>query len=99
MKLFKWICWLLIVCSGGALAQQVVKKTQTPLQPGNEVRHVLGIIEGDSVEIEGITIINGEVSIDGVKIPRGTRKYRSPKSGKSYLIEWGHGNNVSVAEQ
>ncbi|MBP9219055.1 MAG: hypothetical protein KBD39_04140 [Sterolibacterium sp.] len=57
-----------------------------------------GVIEED-VEIEGITVINGEVRIDGVPVSRGTKKYRSAKTGKTYRIKWGKDGNVSVSEQ
>lgn len=82
-----------------ALAQSKLLDWAMSANSGNEVSNVAGVIDGSSVEIEGIVIINGEVSIDGVKIPRGTKKYRSVKSGKKYLIEWGRDNNVSVSEQ
>lgn len=64
----------------------------------NEARNEAGVIDEDA-EIEGITIINGSVSIDGVKIPRGVRKFHSAKTGRSYRIDWGKGDNVSVTEQ
>ena len=66
--------------------------------PANEVRNVAGEVDEDA-QIEGILIINGTVNIDGMKIPKGQKKYRSPKSGKNYLIEWGRDDNVSVTEQ
>lgn len=64
----------------------------------SDARNESGVID-DDVEIEGVVIINGEVSIDGVPIPRGTKKYRSARTGKTYRIEWGKGDHVSVSEQ
>ena len=82
-----------------AVSAQTVKEQPKITKPSaNEARNVAGFIEEDA-QIEGITIINGEVSIDGVKIPHGQKKYRSAKSGKTYRIEWGSDNNVSVEEQ
>lgn len=74
-------------------------KDRTAKKPSaNEVRNVAGEVDEDA-QIEGILVINGTVNIDGVKIPKGQKKYRSPKSGKNYLIEWGRDDNVSVTEQ
>lgn len=55
-------------------------------------------ISGD-VEIEGVTIINGKVFIDGVRVPKGTREVKSVKTGKTYRIDWGKNDNVSVTEK
>lgn len=97
-----------LVLGGGVLAVQAAEPASKEKPGGltinigvggaNEVRNESGVIAEDA-EIEGITIINGEVSIDGVKVPRGIGKFRSPKSGKTYLIKWGKGDNVSVSEQ
>ena len=82
-----------------AVYAQTVKDQPKMTKPSaNEARNIAGSIAEDA-QIEGITVINGEVSIDGVKVPHGQKKYRSAKSGKTYLIEWGSDNNVSVAEQ
>ncbi len=64
----------------------------------NEAKNEVGVIDEDA-EIEGITIINGNVSIDGVKVAHGVRMFRSTKTGRSYRIDWGKGGNVSVIEQ
>lgn len=64
----------------------------------NEVGNEAGVIDEDA-EIEGVTIINGSVSIDGVRVPHGVRKFRSVKTGRSYRIDWGKDGNVSVIEQ
>ncbi len=86
-----------------AWAQVVVKHQGVTVNVGqegleNEAVSESGVVE-DDVEIEGILIVNGAVRIDGVPIPRGTKTYRSKKSGKVYRIEWGKGDNVSVSEQ
>jgi len=54
---------------------------------------------GADVEMTGVAIINGNVFIDGEKLPRGKRTFTSKKTGKKYAIEWGKDGNVSVAEQ
>jgi len=57
-----------------------------------------GSVDPD-VEMEGVAVINGEVFIDGEKIPKGKTSYTSKKSGKSYLIKWGKNGNVAVQEK
>lgn len=90
---------LLGLVSQAGWAQVVINQQGVAVSIGqSEARNESGVI-GEDVEIEGIVIINGQVSIDGVAIPRGTRKYRSEKSGKVYRIDWGKGDNVSVSEQ
>ena len=64
----------------------------------NVVKNESGVID-ENADIEGIVIINGEVNIDGVKVPRGVKKFHSPKTGKNYRIDWGKGDDVSVSEQ
>lgn len=54
---------------------------------------------GIDVEIEGVTIINDKVYIDGVLVPRGRREVVSRKTGKIYRIEWGRDGNVTVTEK
>ncbi|QDX82193.1 hypothetical protein B9N43_13625 [Denitratisoma sp. DHT3] len=54
---------------------------------------------GPDVEMEGVAVINGEVFIDGEKVPKGKTSYTSRKSGKTYLIRRSKGGNVSVSEK
>lgn len=54
---------------------------------------------GPDVQIDGVTIINDEVFIDGEKIPKGKTVYTSKRSKKTYLIQWGKNGNVSVSEK
>lgn len=54
---------------------------------------------GSDVEMEGIAVINGQVFVDGVKVPKGTTSYRSKKTGKVYQIRWGKNGNVEVNEK
>jgi len=61
---------------------------------GNEARSVTGAI-APGANIEGVTIINGKLWIDGEEIPPGVKRYRSPKTGKTYEIER-RGQNISV---
>ena len=63
---------------------------------GNEASVSVGEIAGDA-NIEGITIINDRVSIDGKDVPPNVTRYKSPKSGKVYLIQR-KGGSVSVSE-
>ncbi len=85
--------------AGVVSAQVLVKQQSVSVSVGQgEAKNESGVVD-ESVEIEGILIINGELKIDGVLIPRGVKKYRSAKNGKVYRIEWGKGDNVSVSEQ
>ena len=63
---------------------------------GNEARVTVGGI-ADNANIDGITIINDRVSIDGKDVPPNVTRYKSPKTGKVYLIER-KGGAVSVSE-
>lgn len=82
-----------------ALKTQSEKSATQNVNVGaNEVKNEAGVIDEDA-QIEGITIINGHVSIDGVKVSRGVRKFHSEKTGRNYRIDWGKGDNVSVTEQ
>ena len=63
---------------------------------GNEARVTVGGIAEDA-HIEGITIINDRVSIDGKEIPSNVTRYKSPETGKVYLIRR-KGSSVSVSE-
>lgn len=62
--------------------------------PGNEAKSSVGEI-APGANIEGVTIINGKLWIDGKEIPPGVKRYKSPKTGKRYNIER-KGKNVSV---
>ncbi len=107
-SLFSLLCSVALFLGSGLSAVQAAEAASKEKQGAltinigvggaNEVRNESGVIM-EGAEIEGITIINGEVSIDGNKVPRGAGKFRSPKSGKTYLIKWGKGDNVSVSEQ
>lgn len=62
----------------------------------NEASVTVGGI-AENANIEGVTIINDRVSIDGKEIPPNVTRYKSPKTGKTYLIER-KGGSVSVSE-
>ena len=57
-----------------------------------------GTIDPD-VQMDGVAIINGEVFVDGEKVPKGKSPYTSRKSGKTYNIKWGKDGNVAVQEK
>jgi len=65
---------------------------------GTEVNVNSGSI-GPDVQMEGVAVINGEVFIDGEKVPKGKSVYTSKKTKKTYLIQWGKNGNVSVSEK
>jgi hypothetical protein len=58
---------------------------------------VTGIAE--DAEIEGVTVINGKVFIDGVPVRPGVSRVTSKKTRKNYLIKTDKNGNVSVDEQ
>lgn len=55
-------------------------------------------IRSGKVDVQGITIINGQLWIDNDEVPRGKKTHTSSKTGKSYKIEWEKGNNIAVSE-
>jgi len=61
---------------------------------GNRAKSSAGGI-APGVNIEGVTIINGKLWIDGMEIPPGVTRYKSPKTGQSYRIKR-NGKNISV---
>ncbi|MCX7898311.1 MAG: hypothetical protein N2441_10625 [Rhodocyclaceae bacterium] len=70
---------------------------QVSVGQGNQVGSSVGEI-APGANLEGVTIINGKLWIDGKEIPPGVKRYTSPKTGKVYRIER-HGKNISVTSQ
>jgi len=68
---------------------------QVSIGSGNRVQSVAGGV-APGANIEGVTIINGRLWIDGKEIPPGVKRYKSSKTGKTYHIER-NGKNVSVS--
>ncbi|MFN3076350.1 MAG: hypothetical protein ABT940_05635 [Alphaproteobacteria bacterium] len=66
-------------------------RTQVGGNGGNSASFNTGIAPGAS--IQGVSVINGEVSIDGEKVPPGTKRFTS-RSGKKYVIDRGNGGVV-----
>ncbi len=64
----------------------------------NEVGNTAGSIDED-VEMEGVAIINGAVTIDGEKVPKGKTRHTGKKSGIKYLIKWDKDGNVAVSQE
>lgn len=73
-----------------------VTGTSTSSGQGNSVSTTIGGI-GQDAQVQGVTVINGQVWIDGEKIPNGVHRYTS-KSGQKYVIER-HGSGVSVRSE
>lgn len=67
---------------------------QISIGQGNKVKSSVGEVEPGAM-VEGVTIINGKLWIDGKEIPAGVERYKSLLSGKIYSIER-RGKNVSV---
>jgi hypothetical protein len=64
----------------------------------NKVGNMAGSIDED-VEMEGVAIINGTVTIDGERVPKGKTRHTGKKSGIKYLIKWGKDDNVAVSQE
>lgn len=77
--------------SGGNVKVQTGKS-------GSVASNTAGSIEQD-VQMEGVAVINGDVFVDGEKIPKGKSPVTSKKSGRTYLIKWGKDGNVAVQEK
>lgn len=101
-------CGLLALASAfgaSALAQVAVDlsaygvKVETGGSKGVKVQTPANSTVGADVEMEGVAVINGDVYVDGQKVPRGVTSYKSKKTGKTYRIQWGKGDNVSVEEK
>ena len=73
---------------------QVNSGSQVSVGGGNKVASSVGEI-APGANIEGVTVINGKLWIDGKEIPAGVRQYKSPKTGKTYKIDR-NGRNVAV---
>lgn len=65
---------------------------------GNVATNAAGDLGAD-VEMDGVAVINGNVYIDGQKVPHGKTSYVSKKTGKAYRIQWGSDGNVAVEEK
>lgn len=65
---------------------------------GNTAVNTSGTIDSD-VQMDGVAVINGEVFVDGEKVPRGKSPYTSKKSGRTYNIKWGKDGTVAVQEK
>lgn len=94
---------LLLSCllTGSALAQTSVNISggEVKLQNQDGSKVIVGSerVAAD-VDMTGVAVINGEVYIDGDKVPAGKTTYKGRKSGKTYRIQWGKNGNVSVTE-
>jgi hypothetical protein len=64
----------------------------------NAVGNKAGYIDEDA-DIEGVTVINGEVAIDGEKVPKGKTRHTGKKSGIKYVIKWGKDGNVAISQE
>lgn len=61
---------------------------------GNTANVTIGGIDANA-NVQGVTIINGRVSIDGKEIPANVTRYKSPRTGTVYLIQR-KGDSVNV---
>lgn len=65
---------------------------------GNDASVTVGGIDADA-DIQGVTVINGRVSIDGKEVPANVTRYKSPRTGTVYLIQRKNGSvNVTTEE-
>lgn len=87
----------------GVICLQVIPQIASARQvdeedEGNTVSVESGVVSSD-VQMTGSAIINGEVFIDGEKLPHGTTTYKSKITGKTYFVKRGKNGNVSVTEK
>lgn len=68
--------------------------SQVSVGGGNQISSSAGEIT-PGANIEGVTIVNGKLWIDGKEIPPGVKNYKSPKTGMTYKIDR-NGKNISV---
>lgn len=79
---------------GAGTDVRVGSGSQVSIGSGNDVSSVAGSI-APGANVEGVTIINGKLWIDGKEIPPSAKLYKSPKTGKVYKIER-NGKNIAV---
>ena len=65
---------------------------------GNKASVTVGGIDADA-NIQGVTVINGRVSIDGKDIPANVTRYKSPRTGTVYLIQRKGGSVNVITEE
>jgi len=104
--LMKWWAGLTLAILGVAMVAQAQVsvdvsglgvKVQTG-KGGSVASNTAGTIDQD-VQMDGAAVINGDVFVDGEKVPKGKSPYTSRKSGKTYVIKWGKDGNVAVHEK
>ena len=64
----------------------------------NSVGNTAGYID-EGADIEGVSVVNGEVSIDGEKVAKGKTRHTGKKSGIKYIIKWGKDGNVAISQE
>lgn len=64
---------------------------------GGSASVTVGGIDQDA-DVQGVTVINGRVTIDGKDVPANVTRYKSPKTGTVYLIQRKAGS-VSVTTE
>jgi hypothetical protein len=64
----------------------------------NSVGNVAGHID-EGADVEGVSVINGEVTIDGEKVPKGKTRHTGKRSGTKYVIKWGRDGNVAISQE
>lgn len=100
-KLGFWLgCSLFFFGTVGAQISISVPGTNINIgqQATNEVNNSSGVIASDA-QIEGVTIINQKVFIDGEEVPRNVTVFASKKSKITYIIKRDKSGNVSVSEK
>lgn len=103
--MIKNVAVLLLMFSVSALAQVSVDVSGHGVHVKQSGGKDVNVDTGSSgsvapdVEMEGVAVINGDVFVDGTKVPKGKTLYTSKKSGKTYHINWGKNGNVSVSEK
>lgn len=82
---------------GGTRVDINARDISTTASEGNTASVTVGGI-GNDADVEGVTVINGKVWIDGREVPAAAKRYKS-KSGTVYRIERSKSGAVSVTSE
>ncbi len=91
------VCHVPAFAQHGENSATATSNQQEKRSKGSVASNQTGIIDA-SAEIEGVTIINDSVYIDGEKVPNNVTRFKGHKSGLIYSIKWGKNGNISVTQ-
>lgn len=99
MRVLGFVLLALPLCSAHAQVSVDLGGLGVKIQAGSSMaNNTAGLIDS-AVQMQGVAVINGDVFVDGEKVPKGKTQYRSSKTGRNYEIQWGRDGNVAVREK